>query len=524
MEALSATQLVEALKHHGKSADSVDFDEDFTSALKILEAQKINGKRFLKLEPIDFSRLGIPYGVGMDLKGLTDVINEDIVSKGTPTDSAIEEEEKEDYSEIQKYFSAEDFDEMSDYDKKVHLNLKRNYDKMCLEAPNWNMMPPLPRFMKPKRQKTTKERDNPEDSSKPGCSKESSTEICSTGSATSTSGRILREKPGNSTTYDEGEDSLSEDDKTDKKIANSKPVKKMTEKDFMATLPSFDIDDILSKLKGKPIRELESELKKDSYLAPKHIKLLVRTLVLHLFCDREGNYKRDITAQQKEGLAASIVQRCPFLKDNSDNSKWTWWRVYDRKLNRGRIPNVISNLQRKLDPEDKLTNVVPSHSGSCANTSEEESTSASSSSIDDFSWLGLLVPSAGEHKQILSGMNQSFPARKTWIFSKQPTIHDILEKFPHLVSYNGELIEEEFKLLHPKINHLALLQSFPQFISKLKNLETLPSLPDNLSDDVMQGCLWLAEKMPWQNLKRFGKGKRGQLVLEDLVQIIPSIF
>ncbi len=50
----------------------------------------------------------------------------------------------------------------------------------------------------------------------------------------------------------------------------------------------FDIDDILSKLKGKPIRELEIELKKDSYLAPKHIKLLVRTLVLHLFCDREG--------------------------------------------------------------------------------------------------------------------------------------------------------------------------------------------------------------------------------------------
>ncbi|XP_034255509.1 uncharacterized protein LOC117653748 isoform X2 [Thrips palmi] len=542
----------------------------------MISAQKINGKRFLKLETIDFSHLGISYGVGMDLKGLAETINDDLLSKGTlrdsvndniPSDSPGANKQRDSmsemlpeiddkFAEIEQYFTVEEFNEMSDYDKDVHLNLKRKYDSMCEKAPSWNVESvAMPEFMKPKKLKTITTKTSrslaelmasSSTQSSPGTSSDGSRSgpiilrtqkdpsagfsfsRFSTGPDPSFA-RVLRPQLNTTTTVDESEEDICDDDQVDQGIdqiekPKAKPLK-MAEIDYIPTLPSFDIDDIISKLKGnKQMRGLQDELNKDGPLSSVNLKLLVRTLVLKLFCDKEGNYKRDTTAQQKEGLAASLILRCPFLKDDSDPTKWTWWRVYDRKMNRGRIPNVISHLQRKQDDEDKPPrNVVPSTSGS-GDTAQGENAGSSSSaqSIDDFSWLGLLVPSAGEHKQILLGMNQSFPARKSWILSDGPTIHDVLEKFPHLVSYNGELIEEEFKLLYPKINHLALLQSFPPFISKLKSQETLPSLPENLSDDVLQGCLWLAEKMPWQNLKRFGKGKRGKLDLQDLVHIIPS--
>lgn len=51
-----------------------------------------------------------------------------------------------------------------------------------------------------------------------------------------------------------------------------------------------------------------------------------------------------------------------------------------------------------------------------------------------------MVPNSGERKQILNGMKESFPARKAWIVDKHPTIHEVLEKFPHLISYDGELV------------------------------------------------------------------------------------
>lgn len=116
-------------------------------------------------------------------------------------------------------------------------------------------------------------------------------------------------------------------------------------------------------------------------------------------------YKASTTSNQKEGLAASIVKKYSFFKDTTDSKKWTWvsnvittltllliemlhfkmffcfhwqWRVYDRKLNRGRIPNVISNLQRKADDKGS-GGAVPTNS----DDENEDEPSSSSKNADN---------------------------------------------------------------------------------------------------------------------------------------------
>ncbi|XP_034239139.1 uncharacterized protein LOC117644063 [Thrips palmi] len=486
MEALSSEQLFCTLKQYAESSSAViGLDDDISSALTTLKDQRINGKNAIKLTTQDFFNLGIPYGVAMDLKALIDAVKEDMLSDKTIKSSkgalgSLEAQQSTDdhgdkYEEIMKYFSTEEFMEMSEYDKEVHMNIKRKYEATTAKAP-LGMVVPIPQFMQPKKKLKITDNRNNQDAG-------SSRESFSSGAEFFANQSFAQQQK-----------QLAQQDKTVSKPkvlseCQNKPIlkkvkPKLKEDDFVAKLPSYDIDSILSKTKGRNIRELEKSLKENAILTTAHSKLLIRTLVLRVFCGSDGSYNSSVTSDQKEGLAASIVKRFPFFADTTDKGKWTWWRVYDRKMNRGRIPNVISHLQRKGD--DKDCAAEPDNEDDPDSINDGASTSpgasAPASKVDDFFWLSLVVPNAGERKNILKGMKDSFAARKAWIQSTHPTINDVLDKFPHLVSYDGELIEEEFKLLHPDLNHSALLQTLPVFISKLKSFETLPPLDDDITN------------------------------------------
>ena len=54
--------------------------------------------------------------------------------------------------------------------------------------------------------------------------------------------------------------------------------------------------------------------------------------------------------------------------------------------------------------------------------------------------MSLAMPYSGQKQQLMRGMADSFSIRRKWIKDKGPTVTEILEKYPHLMSYCGEMV------------------------------------------------------------------------------------
>jgi len=54
--------------------------------------------------------------------------------------------------------------------------------------------------------------------------------------------------------------------------------------------------------------------------------------------------------------------------------------------------------------------------------------------------MGLTMPFSGNKNQLIQGMRNSHSIRKNWIYDLSPTFTDVLGKYPHLMSYDGEMV------------------------------------------------------------------------------------
>lgn len=53
--------------------------------------------------------------------------------------------------------------------------------------------------------------------------------------------------------------------------------------------------------------------------------------------------------------------------------------------------------------------------------------------------LALLMPGRAERTEVLDGMRETFPLRQE-ARARQDTVRQMLERFPHLANYDGELV------------------------------------------------------------------------------------
>ncbi|KAJ1525558.1 hypothetical protein ONE63_010363 [Megalurothrips usitatus] len=165
-----------------------------------------------------------------------------------------------------------------------------------------------------------------------------------------------------------------------------------------------------------------------------------------------------------------------------------WTYLFDRSNNNGYFARAIAHQQRQLAPEKRAR-------GGGTEKRKRAKTSVSNEvpvvqSADDLelsnevNYLRNIVARDCVKPDILTSMRDTFKERRYLINneSKRLSVSTLIDAFPHLLSFEGEVIDQEFSLLHndKKDN---LLRNFHQYSAKL--LKMAESNPKKYPPDLL---------------------------------------
>ncbi|KAK3931382.1 Protein GrpE [Frankliniella fusca] len=491
--------------------------------------------------------------------------------------SSSSEDSDKDFSELSPYF---DLDKLSHYEKKVYLNQKRNYES-GLAAGEFRPMPfflsrravvrnrkvgsgeivqdshgngkhekSKPSSSKSQKVKQSKEKDfssfssdqeknsngegdeeQEDDSEKTDSECDRSKTPRGSGMAAGSSKESRLTQKSLSSSADSSEPSKKKR-KTKKRSRRQRSKVQLSEEEYAATLPKYDIDKIL-KDAGDELEEALSILGKDGICFGPERKRVIRTLANHLYF-KEVSDPLHVTVKMREGMACSFVNKYPLYKSNEDQNKRSWWRIFDPSKPAGYLQNAVKTIFNHIPQNKRPRGGGKKKKGgnhSNSDDSSDQNQSLGNSSHDpDQEWMSLEMALECNKKKITEGMRRSREVRRKWITSEGPYIAVVLKRYPHLMSFDGELIELDFEFMYP--NHVStFMKEFPSFIRGLRAVEKENFMPfeEITGDDgeVISACLTIAKLLPRPNLPRSKKGKTGGTEplrpdVSSLVTIIPE--
>ncbi|XP_065084047.1 uncharacterized protein LOC135706360 [Ochlerotatus camptorhynchus] len=150
----------------------------------------------------------------------------------------------------------------------------------------------------------------------------------------------------------------------------------------------------------------------------------------------------------------------------------------------GLIETRVSNIRKDLLPEDRLFR-----------RTKKDIIIVEDECVRHAAHLAALIPTAANARQIAEGMAQTNDLLK--LLLQKNNIQDIIETFPHLLSYEGEMIIQAFDRIQANI-YVA---------GDLKTLLRVGLLFDTTSwnmveDDFVRGALRLMKKLSNKGIKR----------------------
>lgn len=515
--------------------------------------------------------------------------NEGMDQKSSPNkDSSVSDCTVEAFDSIRQFFPPNDFAEMSDYDKQSYVSTKELYE----HGLQLGLVMKKPHFMDMKQHRslsstssltvvsnTSKDvssvRSIPTRSSlrnksldqgvtitaspsgsTSSCSKLSSSSTgswsgnqqssqientLSSGEQSSQSGSTLRGSEQSLVSGSSGSSNSSSSRKLNqpqkKKTPKKTPKVRLSEAELVASLPSFDVETILRNLKGSRIKAIKKKLDTDGIVYDKERKFLMRVLTKWLHYEHVKEI-RLVTMDMKEGLAASIVHKYPLFKDDHP-TKPSWWRILDREGPAGYIANCCINILRSAEPSERLRGGGKKRSRESDEEEEEEeggsgedeeSNKENSYTDKNVGWMNLTMPYAANKSSLMKGMEDSFAVRRKWILNMQPTVAEVLSKYLHLMSFGGEMLVQEFELIHSG-KGMVFTQKFPLLIEKIEPFIQEIQLGIDIEPNeatVLKACFFTASSLPRPNLARYRRyqvSRTNENVmpeLDSLVQFIPA--
>ncbi|KAK3920770.1 Histone-lysine N-methyltransferase PRDM9 [Frankliniella fusca] len=453
------------------------------------------------------------------------------------------------YESIKQYFDEDDFSDMPDYEIESYINQKELYE----HGVSLGLRIGLPGFMRSPPKKRTKVVKEPQVEVPPSSMtlrtrKDTGlaptlNDLSSENSESSKDdnfdfGKELEANEGNDSSSAEDVQQSTEDlSKANEQPENpkgtkrrrrrrQKPYEHLSEEDYVKTLPKFNVFDIL-KSKGTELKNVCKTLKKDGVVYGPQRKLMMRTLTRHLFFNEKGEVNR-VTTEQKSGMAASVVAEYPLFKDGTDPSKRTWWRIFDPTGPSGFIANCTTTIFRSMNSKDRPRGGGQGFIVYTDDDSEEEPQAGGSASTTTFhdkdaEWMSLTMPFPTKNNDLVRGMESSFAVRRQWIVQTGPSITDILKKYPHLMSYGTEMLENEFNAMFPSKGPL-FLRNFPRLVKLVKEKTEIEEVDFDHEEtkDIIGTCLTLAKKLPRPNLQRYKRKHESVMpTLETLILPIP---
>lgn len=302
----------------------------------------------------------------------------------------------------------------------------------------------------------------------------------------------------------------------------------LSDEEVFNKLPKFDIEAILSA-QGEKEKDILKVLNSEGIVYEAQRKLMMRTLTKYLYFDEKGILKKFVSTDEKSGMAASVVKAYPKFADNSDPNRRPWWRIFDPAGPSGYIANCIVGIQRAMNPSDRLRG---GGQGKLVDVDENSDTASTSTSTGNYhdpdaEWMSLTMPYLISKSQLIQGMQKSFPIRRRWIVEQCPSITEVLERYVHLVSFDTEMVEMEFNMIHADKSAL-FLQKFPTLVSAVLRLNgrdkvKVKMIEKGENKDTIEACLFLADKLPRPNLKRFANSSTDSVMPKQktLVACVP---
>ncbi|XP_058816726.1 uncharacterized protein LOC131680007 [Topomyia yanbarensis] len=213
------------------------------------------------------------------------------------------------------------------------------------------------------------------------------------------------------------------------------------------------IRSILAKDKGKFQKVLTRKLDLQIVLDAPELNHMNRILTKHFFEDRILNEKRYPTWQDKQDLAIRILEEFPHLErtrlsQEAPKESYFFWRFGGSGFGRhsGIIETRVGNMQKDIPAEERQFR----------RKKPEMKILPPVSMYENAACLATLTPVPQNGRYISEGMANCTELHKSLLQQKSPDKYKaIIASFPHLLSFEGIMIQQAFDRLQPQYNKQA---------------------------------------------------------------------
>ncbi|KAK3917324.1 Nitrate reductase [Frankliniella fusca] len=259
----------------------------------------------------------------------------------------------------------------------------------------------------------------------------------------------------------------------------------------------FSIPALLELNDDEALNPVIATLNSEGILFGKNLSEVLDYLVNHLY--EMASDPNNVTAELREAMAVSLVACFPKFGQpmGEDSNPWSW--LYNRKHNTGKLANIVAHRQTKQKSrlrgggtrEKKKPPQVKERAPKLSAIHEMQLSV-------EARFLRALLNVDTSRKDIELGMKNTFMERRKIIESQDYTNCAVIDAWPHLKSFRGEMIDLEFGLLHPEQSK-NLIKNFHTIVLPLlklaENKEKFPSV-QFYSDVTLQAMIVLSQFLP----------------------------
>ncbi|XP_058446531.1 uncharacterized protein LOC131427393 isoform X2 [Malaya genurostris] len=186
-----------------------------------------------------------------------------------------------------------------------------------------------------------------------------------------------------------------------------------------------------------------------------------RILTKHFFENRIMNEKTYPTWQEKQNLATRILEEFPHLQKTrlsmeAPKESYFFWRFGGKGFGHhsGIIETRVANMRKDVAPEDRLfrrsktqTKILPSKSV-----------------YEQAACMATLTPVSQNGRYISEGMASCVELHKYLLQARSSNkCKAIIECFPHLLAFDGIMVQQAFERLQPQYDKQADLKKLLSF-------------------------------------------------------------
>ncbi|XP_062533242.1 uncharacterized protein LOC134202204 [Armigeres subalbatus] len=219
----------------------------------------------------------------------------------------------------------------------------------------------------------------------------------------------------------------------------------------------------------------------------KKLRLMNRILTEHYFSEQMLKQNRYPTWQEKQQLACRIIEQFPHLAatritEDAPHESYFFWRHggLEHGAHTGLIETRVSNMRKDVLPENRQFR-----------RSKKEKLFVDDEVNQVAAHLSALLPTSTNARQISEGMTLTFVLHKSLLHGEAGNKCDaIVEKFPHLLAYDGEMIIQAFQRIHQNsgTHHLKVLLRTGLLLDE--------SIWNDVEDEYIRGALRLMKSCP----------------------------